>query len=88
MQKTQTIGMTLIILGRPECFCEQIGQLCRIWSDHMEKFLDDWDDQSNWRLSQKSSLLFLHGWGNRDECYGNQALTVAEDTPWIEEKLL
>ena len=54
----------------------------------MEKFLDNWDDQSNWRLSQKSSLLFLNGWGNRDERYWNQALTVAEDAPWIEEKLL
>ena len=78
-----------ILLGWPQSFwvdlsfCGQIGQLCRIWRDHMEKFLDDWDDRSNWRLSQKSSLLFLNGWGNRDEryTYWNQALTVTEDAP-------
>lgn len=81
MQTSQTL------LGWPQSFwvdlsfCGQIGQLCRIWHAHMEKFLDDWDDRSNWRLSQKSSLLFLNGWGNRDERYWNQALTVTEDAP-------
>ena len=87
MQKAQTIGMTSIILGRTECFCRRIGQLCRIWRDHMEKFLDNWDDGSNWRLSQKSSLLFLNGYHLSRQTFGLPfTFSSTQMSQWVTRK--